>query len=105
MWIVLLSSIMRFVSNYLSFHHPTECMRQALSLDPVNPYMIELLNLALDSSTSMHAVALHSFPGGEQAFSTTISNLKSKMGMMMQKEQDTKTIGVDSEADEEMTLG
>ena len=79
-------------------------MRQALSLDPINPYMIELLNLALDSSTSIHAIAPHSFPGGEQAFNTTMSNLKSKIGMVLQKDEDVKARITDSEADEEMSV-
>jgi anaphase-promoting complex subunit 6 len=59
---------------------------QALSIDPINPHMIELLNLALESSVSLHAFAPHAFPGGEQAFEKTMKNLRAKVGIIMQRD-------------------
>jgi hypothetical protein len=48
--------------------------------------MIELLNLALESSNSLHAFSPHAFPGGEQAFEKTMMSLRAKVGMMLQKD-------------------
>jgi hypothetical protein len=83
---------------------------QALSLDPINPHMIELLNLALESSNSLHAFAPHAFPGGEQAFDKTMKNLRAKVGIMMQRDAEVGK-GKQKERDmadtggEEMSVG
>lgn len=72
--------------NSFPIHDMDLCILQALSIDPINPHMIELLNLALESSNSLHAFAPHAFPGGEQAFEKTMKNLRAKVGVMLQKD-------------------
>lgn len=51
---------------------------QALSVDPINGHLIELLNLALESNSTCNAWE-KVFPGGEDAFREMMVSLKNKL--------------------------
>ncbi|KZP25131.1 TPR-like protein [Athelia psychrophila] len=59
--------------------HPSRRV-QALSVDPINGHVIELLNLALESDTAKwHGLRGHStFPGGDAALEKALVGLKAK---------------------------
>ncbi|EGO24550.1 hypothetical protein SERLADRAFT_361562 [Serpula lacrymans var. lacrymans S7.9] len=54
-----------------------EKYHEALSVDPINSHLIELLNLALESSIAREPMG-RAYPGGEEAFTRMMTNLKEK---------------------------
>lgn len=56
----------------------TNNVLKALSVDPINGHVIELLNLALESDTAKWHAGKHAFPGGEEAFERAMVAFKAK---------------------------
>ena len=53
-------------------------LKQALSVDPMNGHIIELLNLALESNIACGSWE-KVYPGGEEAFRGMMASLKNKL--------------------------
>ena len=78
---------------------------QALSVDPINGHVIELLNLALESNTSKGPAGLDRFPGGAQNFKELVlaARAKLKQGVAIQSARSREQSGFRS--DDEMNVG
>ena len=88
--------------------------QQALSVDPINGHVIELLNLALESDTAKWHVGKHSFPGGEEAFEKAMVVLKAKYSQYAARDAgpeggsgdgDVSIESVKSRGNDEMSIG
>jgi hypothetical protein len=81
---------------------------QALSVDPINGHVLDLLNLALESSNAKGPRAAD-YPGGEVAFKKAIATLQQKYKTV--NLQSLKTKGKEPErlagksVEDEMTVG
>lgn len=67
---------------------------KALSIDPINGHLIELLNLALESDICCGSLD-KVYPGGEEAFRTMMSSLKTKVLDAFDKKPKTDKTGTD----------
>jgi len=77
---------------------------QALSVDPINGHVIELLNLALESDTVKWQVGKEVFPGGSEAFEKTMLALRAKYTKYV-KEEGKIDETAKSGSDDEMVVG
>ena len=87
--------------------------QKALSIDPINSHLIELLNLALESSIANEPIG-RAYPGGDEAFTQMMRNLKEKYlkmhssGVVVNQTMSMQDQGEPSDAsimDEAMHLG
>jgi anaphase-promoting complex subunit 6 len=67
---------------------------KALSIDPINGHLIELLNLALESDICCGSLD-KVYPGGEEAFRSMMSSLKTKVLDAFDKKPKTDKTGAD----------
>ncbi|KAH7920411.1 TPR-like protein [Leucogyrophana mollusca] len=85
-----------------------EKYHEALSVDPINGHVIELLNLALESNIACGALD-KIYPGGEEAFKRMMAKLKVKYhasGHFQKRAEETKKVSVPRDGtDEAMALG
>jgi len=88
----------------LSHTHSRLHIPQALSVDPINGHVIELLNLALESDTVKWKVGKDTFPGGSEAFEKTVLALKAKYTNYLKEEGKTGETAK-SGFDDEMVVG
>ena len=79
-------------------------MAQALSIDPINAHIIELLNLALESNQYRGVIIPKAISGGERA--KVEPSAKPEKVVQKQRKDKGKARAIDGgEADSEMMLG
>lgn len=87
------------------------CTSQALSVDPINGHVIELLNLALESDATKGPTGTDKFPGGTESFEKTMLALRAKYTQFVSKSAgDVRKEGDMSgersfKSDDEMSVG
>jgi anaphase-promoting complex subunit 6 len=78
---------------------------EALSVDPINGHVIELLDLALKSDTAKWPVRKEAFPGGGEAFEKTMLRLREKYSKFVKKGEGKSGDTARHKSDDEMSVG
>lgn len=72
---------------------------KALSIDPINPHMLELLNMALESSASMHV------PDSSSEYFAAVQGIRDLLARNQKGKQRALADGLADVTADEMSIG